>query len=353
MTPIARPIAPKRRGRAIAGALMVLAMPALILGCSAFRGTPPAAPAETPLAASPGTEAETTVASLAPRRATGNSAIRILVNDEPITTYDIQQRTRMVTVFSGGQQGEPTATNQLIDEALMLQEARRLRRVASEAEVDEEYARRASQAELTAAQFTQAIRQAGFDPETFRDFLRANISWAAIVRARFRATVSVTEQDVAAALLGREETPEEERASVEYLLRQIVFVVPEGAGSGVEAEQRREATAFRSAFQSCDQALEQAGGRSGIVVRPPVRREASQLPADLRSELAGLEVGGITAPDRVPEGIQLLAICARNEITGQTETDVEVRQEISSERGQLLARRYLRDLRSDAVIEYR
>jgi peptidyl-prolyl cis-trans isomerase SurA len=30
-----------------------------------------------------------------------------------------------------------------------------------------------------------------------------------------------------------------------------------------------------------------------------------------------------------------------------------VRDEISGERGQLLARRYLRDLRSDAVIEYR
>ena len=352
MTPTVRTTRPTRRARAIAGAFMVLTMPALILGCSSFRqSTPSATPAETPLAAAEA-EGETTVASLAPRRAGGDSAIRILVNDEPITTYDIQQRTQMVNVFSNGRQGESAATNQLIDETLMLQEARRLRMVATEAEVDAEFASRARDAGLTTAQFNQAVRQAGFDPETFRDFLRANISWADIIRARFRATVSVTEQDVAAALVGREETAEQ-RASVEYLLRQIVFVVPDGAGSGVEAQQRREATAFRDAFQGCDQALEQAGGRSGVVVRPPIRREAAQLPDDLRTKLASLDVGGVTAPDRVPEGIQILAVCARNEITGQTETDVEVRQEISSERGQLLARRYLRDLRSDAVIEYR
>ncbi len=55
----------------------------------------------------------------------------------------------------------------------------------------------------------------------------------------------------------------------------------------------------------------------------------------------------------MPEGIQIVAVCAQNAIAGQTEAALEAREEISSERGQLLARRYLRDLRSDAVIEYR
>ena len=290
------------------------------------------------------------VAAIAPAQAA--NSIRILVNDEPITTYDIEQRTRMVQVFTGGRQGEAEAIDQLIGEILMLQEAQRLRMVATDAEVEAEFAARARDAELSPAQFTQAIRQAGFDPETFRDFLRANLSWTDILRARFRATVNVTEQDVAAALVGRDET-QEARTAVEYLLQQIVFVVPAGAGSAVEAQKRREAIAFRDAFQSCDQSIEQASGLAGIVVRPPIRREEGQLAAGLRDQLASIGVGGVAGPDPVPEGLQLLAICARNEISGQTEADVEAREEISSERGQLLARRYLRDLRSDAVIEYR
>jgi peptidyl-prolyl cis-trans isomerase SurA len=280
------------------------------------------------------------------------ASIQILVNGEPITSYDVQQRTRMIRTFTGGRQGEKEAIEQLIDETLMLQEAARRRFETSDAEVDSELAARARSAKLSPSQFEQAMRQAGFDPQTFKDFLRANMAWSRIVRARFQATVDISEQDVAAALTGREET-EETRTATEYLLQQIIFVVPEGSGAGTVEQRRRDASAFRNAFQGCDQSLAQANSMSGVVVKPSIRREEGQLSADLRSELAELEVGGITAPEKVPEGIQILGVCAKNEIAGQTEAEIEARQEISSERGQLLARRYLRDLRSDAVIEYR
>ena len=81
----------------------------------------------------------------------------------------------------------------------MLQEAKRRNVEVSDAEVDEEFANRARAAKLTAEQFTQAMRQAGIDAQTFKDFLRANMAWQRVVRARFRATVEITDQDVAAA----------------------------------------------------------------------------------------------------------------------------------------------------------
>ena len=294
------------------------------------------------------------LAWLAAPPALAQSAIRILVNDEPITSLDIQQRTKMLNVFSRGNQGEKDATDQLIEEHLMLQEAKRRNVDVTDEEVDQEFANRARAAKLSADQFVQAMRQAGIAPQTFRDFLRANLAWAQIVRARFRATVSVTDQDVAAALTQRQ--PAEgaaQETAIEYRLQQILFVVPAGAGAGVEANRRSEANAFRGAFQGCDQSLQQASGSPGIVVKPQVRREAGQLTPALKEALASLEVGGTSEPERVPEGIQIVAVCAKNAIVGQTEAAVEVREEINTERGQLLARRYLRDLRSDAVIEYR
>ena len=119
------------------------------------------------------------------------------------------------------------------------------------------------------------------------------------------------------------------------------------------AQKRKEAAAFRSEFQGCDQTLQQVVGRHGIVVKPSVRREEGQLPPNLIAKMRAMDVGGITDAEPIEEGVELLAICAKNEIAGQTEAAAEARQEISSERGRLLARRYLRDLRSDAVIEYR
>jgi len=284
--------------------------------------------------------------------ALAQSTIRILVNDAAITSYDINQRAKMLSVFSRNQQGEKEAIEQLIDERLMLQEATSRGVTLTDTEVDEEIAKRARGANLSAAQFEQAMRQAGFNPQTFRDFVASNMAWQQIVRARFRATVDITDQDVAAALTNKTETGEVQTVS-EYMLQPIIFVVPAGAGAGVEAQQRNQANAFRGGFQGCDTSLQQVGGTPGIVVKPQVRREEGQMSADMKEMLASVGVGGITEPERVADGIQLLAVCSKHEVAGQTTATVETREELSSERGQLLARRYLRDLRSDAVIEYR
>ena len=99
--------------------------------------------------------------------------------------------------------------------------------------------------------------------------MRANMAWQQIVRARFRATVEVTDQDVAAALTKRDRDRRKSQTVSEYMLQPIIFVVPAGAGAGVEAQQRNEASAFRGGFQGCDSSLQQAGGTPGIVVKPP------------------------------------------------------------------------------------
>jgi peptidyl-prolyl cis-trans isomerase SurA len=196
------------------------------------------------------------------------------------------------------------------------------------------------------------MRQTGIDPETFKDFLRANMAWREIVRARFRSTVNVTEQDVAAALSERSAEGANQAVS-EYMLQQILFIVPPGAGKSIEVERENEAKAFRSGFQGCDNAVKQASGRPGVVVKPTVRRAESEIGGDIKEAVASLEVGGVTPPQRVGEGFQIVALCDKRAIAGQSQAADVVRQELSSERGELMARRYLRDLRSDAVIEYR
>ncbi len=280
------------------------------------------------------------------------SAIRVLVNDEPITSYDVQQRATMLKLFTGGKSGEKQAIDQLVDEKLMLQEAKRRHVTVSDDELNSEIANRAQAAKMTAAQFSQALKQQGVQPDTFKEFLRANMAWARIVRARFRATVNVTDQDVTAALGARSDAGATQ-AAVEYMVQPIIFVVPAGSSSAAANERLKAATAFRQGFKGCDQSVAQAGSSPIIVVLPTVRREESGLPDAIKKELAATEIGSATKPERIAEGFQILGVCSKNTIAGETEAAVSVRQEITGERGKLLARRYLLDLRSDAVIEYR
>jgi len=289
---------------------------------------------------------------LAAQPAVAQSSIRVLVNDEAITSFEIQSRGKMLQLFSRGKQGEKDAIEQLIDERLMMQEAKRRSVAITDAEVEQEFSDRAAQAKLNSTQFKQAFRQAGVDPKTFENFIRANKTWSEIVRARYRATVDVSEQDVTAALTGADSAAEQTTIS-EYMLQQILFIVPAKAKSGVQAEQRNRANAFRSGFQGCDSSLQQVSGMTGVVVKPTVRREETKIAGPLKEALARIGVGGITEPQPVDEGFQLVAVCAKKEIAGRTQATEEARSEIATERGQLLARRYLRDLRSEAVIEYK
>ena len=249
--------------------------------------------------------------------AAAQSSVKILVNDQPITTFDIKTRTQMVKVFSQGREGEKAATEQLIEERLKAQEAKLRGISVSEEQVEREFAQRAAQLKLQPAQFTQAMQQAGISPTDFRRFLKTNMEWAELVRARFRAQVKISDQDVVAALgkKGGDAAAAPSTAS-EYMLQQIVFVVPKGAGQAVENQRKSEANAFRGRFQGCQQALESARGLNGVVVKPPVRRDELQLQDNTAAALASMQVGETTAPERTSDGFQVLAVCAKNAISG-------------------------------------
>ncbi|HEX2257143.1 MAG TPA: SurA N-terminal domain-containing protein [Afifellaceae bacterium] len=284
--------------------------------------------------------------------AAAQSAIKVLVNDHPITTYDVSNRARFLQLTSSGRAGEKQAMEELIDERLKIEEAQRLNIRVSDADVDSALAEIARRAQLAPAELDQALRREGVNPDTLKNRIRAELAWAEVVRARFRATVKVTDQDIAEAMAGREGV-QEAPALQQYDVQPIIFVVPERASDAYRAQRRREADAFRSRFVGCEGALEQAKGLKDVVVRPTVRREESQIDRATAETLAGTEVGGTTPVQQVDEGYQLLGLCAKRALEGQTKASEELRMELLNERGQLMARRYIRDLRSDAIIEYR
>jgi peptidyl-prolyl cis-trans isomerase SurA len=287
-----------------------------------------------------------------PDAAQAQSAIKVLVNDQPITTYDVQNRARFLQLTTRGRAGEKQAIEELIDERLKLQEARRRNVTIPDSAIEEAFAGMASRAQITPSQLQQALIQEGVNPDTLKSRIRAELAWAEVVRARFRATVRITEQDVANALAGRQDA-QQASALQEYDVQPIIFVVPEKASEALVAQRKREADAFRSRFASCDRTLEQAKGLRDVVVRPTVRREESQIDDATRKILAKTAVGSTTPVEKIEEGFQVLAVCAKRALEGRTTESEEVRSELLNERGQLMARRYMRDLRSDAVIEYR
>src|SRR5262245_43986957 len=81
------------------------------------------------------------------------SSIRVIVNGEVITSYDISQRARLLPLF-GEKGGEKAATDQLIDDLVKLQAAKKRNIVVSDAQVDAAYASLGKERKMSPKQLT-------------------------------------------------------------------------------------------------------------------------------------------------------------------------------------------------------
>ena len=78
------------------------------------------------------------------------------------------------------------------------------------------------------------------------------------------------------------------------------------------------------------------------------------LPPALQQMMLPMQVGQATQPfGSLEEGVRVLVICGRDEVDPTAPSYDEVYNQINEERVNMRARRYLRDLRRDAVIEFR
>ncbi|MEZ5839298.1 MAG: SurA N-terminal domain-containing protein [Hyphomicrobiales bacterium] len=285
--------------------------------------------------------------------ATGASAqvsIKALVNDEPITSFDVAQRSRLMAL-SGQGGSEKKALEELIDERLQVQEATRRNVAVSDSEVESAFSTIAQRSKISTAQLSQALRARGVDPSTLKDRIRAALAWRQVVQARFRATIQVREQDVVAALQKKGE--EKKIKATEFTLKQVIFVIPGNASGGLKEQRRREAEALRSRFSSCANSLEIVKGLRDVAVRDLGKRTSTELSPDMAKTLSETAVGKLTKPQVEPGGVNMIAVCDKKEIVSEAAAQDELKNEMMSEEGEILARRYIRDLRQDAVIEYR
>jgi peptidyl-prolyl cis-trans isomerase SurA len=78
------------------------------------------------------------------------------------------------------------------------------------------------------------------------------------------------------------------------------------------------------------------------------------LPNALQQLMLPMQVGQATQPfGSIDEGIRTLVICGRDEVAANEPTYDDIFNQLNEERVNMRARRYLRDLRRDAVIEFR
>jgi peptidyl-prolyl cis-trans isomerase SurA len=141
--------------------------------------------------------------TLAARAAAQDMRAAAVVNDEIISIFDLEMRTRLA-IASTGQRDTPELRQRilpqvlrtLIDERIQSQEATRLGIEVSDEELDRAIDQIAARNKMPTDSFTQMLRSRGILPQTLRDQVKAEIMWQMLVARRLRPSVQITEEEI-------------------------------------------------------------------------------------------------------------------------------------------------------------
>jgi peptidyl-prolyl cis-trans isomerase SurA len=276
--------------------------------------------------------------------------VAVIVNGAPITTYDIEQRTKFNTLSTHKTPGRQEVIEELIDEKLKVQAGERYKLEVGSSDVDNAYTNMARRMRLTPEQLTGALNHAGVDAQTLKARIKADIAWQQIVRGKFSSSLQLRDKDVLAKLAGANKD-EKKEVGYEYVLRPVLLIVAPGASEQVIDGRKREAEALRVRFENCESGLKFASALRDVAVRDQIIKSSADLAPAMRKILDDVTVGKLTSPDVTPQGVQMFALCAKRENQVDSAAVKEARDEMFAAQFQAKSKRYLEELRRGSMIE--
>jgi peptidyl-prolyl cis-trans isomerase SurA len=280
-----------------------------------------------------------------------SAQVVVVANGSPITELDITQRTKLIATSTRKTPSRQDVIQELIDDRIKIAKAKVYGMEVSDAEVNSSFETMAQRQHMNTQQFSQVLERSGILPQTVKARVRAQLTWNQLIRAKFGATLEVSDADVTKALM---ETKESDTAvGYIYTLYPVVVLAPRGSAEATLRAKLQEAESLRQRFTACDSGLRMARAMRDIAVREPVTRSSSDLPEQFRNLLASIELGHLTQPEPTDQGLQMFAVCNKRQTTADTPAKRQAKEQIFNKRFEVESKRFLDEIRKQAMIEYK
>lgn len=242
------------------------------------------------------------------------------VNDQVITNYEVDQRVRFLTLLRAPGGSADEALKALINDRLQSQAASAAGIAPTEEGVVigmEEFAARAN---LSAEDFVKALAGGGVAAETFRDFVASGLVWRELIRARFGPRASISEAEVDRAIA----QSSNKTGGLRVLLSEIILPA-QTAQTAAQSQSRAEKISkitSTAAFSAQARRYSAAGsrGRGGRLDWMPL----SNLPPHISSQILALNLGQVTPPIPITNGIVLFQMRGIEETQTTDPTDMSL-----------------------------
>ncbi len=279
-------------------------------------------------------------------------SVAVMVNGEPITNFDIEQRGKLNFLTTHKPPVRQEVINELIDEKVKIKEGKKFSIDPSTADVDQSFTAMGTRLRMTPEQLVKSLESQGIRPDTLKSRIKAEMVWNNLVRGRYRESLQIGEKDVAAAVKDSGEE-KQETTGLEYKMQPVVLILPRGSEPAAIETRRKEAEALRNRIQTCDEANALFKSLPNTAIKDAVTKTSADIPPTLREVLDNLPIGHLTPPELTKQGVEMVVLCDRKPTTVDTPKKKEIRDKMFAEKYEAKSKSYLQDVRKAAMIEYR
>lgn len=240
------------------------------------------------------------------------------------------------------------ALDELIDERLKLQEAKKLTVVAADDEVNRILAGMAERNKMNIAQFGEHLTKMGANITVMRERIRASLSWTDVIRRKFGHQITVANRDVDKMIASAQGQDD-----VELRIHRVMLNLPTNPDQKRITQRLGDAEGLRARFTGCKSMEQMVRGVQGARFDNLGDRRPSSLPEPTRSLLMAAHDEELLPATIGENGVELWAVCGRKVVKAEDTKRETAQNELRQKEFEILSKKYLKDLRTDAHIEYR
>ncbi len=292
------------------------------------------------------------------------------VNDIPITSFDIDQRLRLLEIL--GQKLETSdarkkALHMMIDEVIKIAEGTKYKVNATDKEIDAQMARVAKGLQTDVAGLRSKLDSQGIAIASLRQYAAAQISFARILKGKYQLKITVepgevdrkyaeVKQDLEKKVSAMMNDPRMKAVQV-YTILEIDLPV-EGDDSMLLQARAVDAVQLIRNFKGCGTARAAASGIFNVRIGKPIDAIAAKIPKPMRQALDKVGPGKAMGPARGRKGIQVIGFCSKRTVQPpkpkyEMPTREQVETAVSNEKYDAAEEKYMKILRKNNLIEYK
>ncbi len=343
---------------------------------------------------------------LAPREASAQTIV-VIVNDDPITSFDVEQRTRWNAIThgfgdrmkafltgeginqrfkqmmmadqpnwhseadakaaaerikkqlvedaqrrvlaEGGGTSRKEVIDILIEDKLKLQAAKKLDIKISDKEVEESVGQRVGGDEDKKAkveQFYAQFESKGINRKTIQEVFRAQLAWRDVIRRQYGPRIA----SMMAAL--PDTTPKAAESDIQFDVRVLRLAIKDAADQKAVGERMLEAENLKEKFRSCTDLAKEAKLVADASVKVMDKAKLASFPKDVQPLIEKVSEGQMTPPVVIGNAVETYAVC-RKSLAVKQNAHAEQKPDPRQAEYERFSRSYLQEIKQKASIDFR